>query len=159
MGHGHAGLRHREGRLQLVLDSEQLAAGRVERDANGMAVIPALNTNPPPTKTPEPPANKVEKAPALSPAQEAQVLYQTGLDLVRAKQLREARTSLEKCVKVDPTFALCHKVLGGVNAKLNEPEKGLYHYKMFLKLAPNDKDADKVRNIIETYEQQAVPHK
>ncbi|MFZ5471960.1 MAG: FHA domain-containing protein [Myxococcota bacterium] len=90
---------------------------------------------------------------APSPAQEAKRLFDDGVALVRASQAREARTVLEKCLKVDSTYAHCHMMLGLVyGTMLREPEKGAAHYRTFLKLAPNDKAADKVRGILETYE-------
>ncbi len=99
---------------------------------------PTTKTNPTPVK--------------LSGEEEAKRLYDEGYLLLKNKQYREARVQLERCLKQDPAMAACHKVLGAANAKLNEAEKGAYHYRKFLELAPNDKDADKVRNIIEAYE-------
>lgn len=82
----------------------------------------------------------------------AQALYEEGVTLLKAKQVREARTALERCIKLQPTLASCHMMLGTVFAKLSDPEKGAHHYREFLRLAPNDKAADKVRAILETYE-------
>src|SRR2546425_1362660 len=63
----------------------------------------------------------------------ADVLYQRGVDLADAKKLAEARDALETCLVVAPEEARCHKALGGVYAKLNDPEKGLEHYREYLR--------------------------
>ncbi len=93
--------------------------------------------------------------PAPPPLENVQKLYEDGLLLFKNKQFREARTQLERCVKVNPGFAPCHKALGGANARLGENEKGAFHYRRFLELAPNDKDAPKVQKILDEYEQLA----
>ncbi|MHB8876731.1 MAG: FHA domain-containing protein [Myxococcaceae bacterium] len=107
-----------------------------------------VHKKPPETQVKPPPV----KPAANGAAQEAQKLYEEGLLLLRSKQYREARTVLDRCLKADPTFAGCHKGLGSANAQLKDPEKGAYHYRKFLQLAPNDKDADKVRTILDAYE-------
>ncbi len=97
---------------------------------------------------------KVEKPPPpkVSPRDEAQKQYDDGVLLFKNKQFREARTALEKCLKIDPAFAPCHKLLGSVYATLKDPDRGYYHYKKFLQLAPDDPSADKVRHFVEQFE-------
>ncbi|MBI3185544.1 MAG: FHA domain-containing protein [Myxococcales bacterium] len=137
----------------------ELRAGLAAAVQAKLASKSAVAVKPPPKVEPAEPKVAVAKAPespkaaqAEARAAEAKALYEEGVALHGKKQLREARAVLEKCVKVDPTFAACHKALGGVYAKLGEAEKGAYHYKRFLQLAPNDKDADRVRNVLEAYE-------
>lgn len=88
---------------------------------------------------------------ATGPA-EAQRLYEEAVVLMRNKQVKEARTVLERCLKADGDYASCHKLLGSANARLSDPDKGAFHYRRFLDLAPDDKDAPKIRAFVEAYE-------
>ncbi len=158
-------LRSRRGGLQLRLKEALETRGPVKAPAGNAAVAPApvakKIVEPPakaaaadPLKTaPKAAAADPSKASASASGREAKRLYDEGLVLVRSKQFREARTHLEKCLKVDPTFAHCHIALGYTNGQLGDPERGVAHYRKFLQLQPNDKDADRVRNIVEQFEQ------
>jgi len=90
-------------------------------------------------------------------AQDAEKLYDQGTDLYRKGQYTEAASTLNECLKVDPSFAKCHMVLGSTYAKLKEPELGAQHYRQFVQLAPNDPDTAKVQVFLEQYESGRAP--
>lgn len=85
-------------------------------------------------------------------SQGAEKLYDQGTDLYRKGQYTEAATTLNECLKVNPSYAKCHMVLGSTYAKLKEPELGAQHYRKFVQLAPNDPDTAKVQLFLEQYE-------
>lgn len=90
--------------------------------------------------------------PQLPAADEPQKFYEEGAALYRKGQFPEAATALNQCLKIDPSFARCHMVLGATYARLHEPELGAQHYRRFLQLAPGDPDSTKVKLFLEQYE-------
>ncbi len=98
------------------------------------------------------PDRPIEKAPDAPVAQGANRLAEEGFALLKTKQYDKALVVLKKCVDVDSAFARCHKGLGVTYAKLREPEKGAFHYRKYVQLAPNDDDVAKVRQILDVYE-------
>jgi len=88
--------------------------------------------------------------------QKAQLLYDQAKDRLREKDYQAARVLLEACVERDPAFPNCHKALGGTYANLQMSLEGAKAYRRFLKVAPDDKDADKVRAILEAFESTRV---
>ncbi len=89
----------------------------------------------------------------------AQKLYDEGTSHYRKGQLADAANTLNQCLRVDPTFAKCHMVLGSTYAKLREPELGAQHYRRFMQLAPDDPDAVRVKMLLEQYESAKGPSK
>lgn len=85
-------------------------------------------------------------------SQGAEKLYDQGTDLYRKGQYTEAASTLNECLRVDPSYAKCHMVLGSTYAKLKEPALGAQHYRKFVQLAPNDPDTAKVQLFLEQYE-------
>jgi len=85
-------------------------------------------------------------------AEEPRRLYQQGAELLRMNQLSEAALVLNQCVKLDPTYARCHRMLGATYARLNDPERGALHYKRYVQLAPDDPESLRVRTLLEQYE-------
>jgi hypothetical protein len=70
------------------------------------------------------------------------------------KQFPAAKAMLEKCIRTNPAQADCHKLLGTVWAKLNDPYRGAREYREFLRLAPRDHpDREKVKLILETFDE------
>ena len=96
-----------------------------------------------------------KKAP-LAPGQDeaARGVYEDALKLFRAKQYTEAIHMVERCLVLDPAMADCHKLAGAVYASTRQMEKAAEHYREFLKLAPDNRDASKVRQMLEQYERQ-----
>jgi len=84
--------------------------------------------------------------------EEAKRLYEEGYTLVKKKQYKEAQSFFVKCLELDKTFARCHMLLGTTYARLREPELGARHYRLFVKLAPEDPDAERVRSLLEQYD-------
>jgi ABC transport system ATP-binding/permease protein len=104
------------------------------------------NTPPPqPVRPPpEPPKQAVDPSGAL---------FEEGKKLFKDKQFPAAKTRLENCIRLSPKNSDCHKLLGTVWAKLNEPDKGAREYREFLRYAPPDHpDIDKVKAILETFD-------
>jgi regulator of sirC expression with transglutaminase-like and TPR domain len=85
-------------------------------------------------------------------AEEPRRLYQHGAELLRTNQLSEAALVLNQCVKLDPAYARCHRMLGATYARMNDPERGALHYKRYLQLAPDEPESLRVRALLEQYE-------
>lgn len=85
-------------------------------------------------------------------AEEPRRLYQHGAELLRTNQLSEAALVLNQCVKLDPAYARCHRMLGATYARMHDPERGALHYKRYLQLAPDDPESLRVRALLEQYE-------
>lgn len=106
----------------------------------------------PPTNNPTPPAAVTTKAPATDPTAESRKYLDEGTALFKRKQFREAKVFFTRCVDLDPKSARCHKMLGSTYASLRDVENGAKHYRLFVKLAPDDPDAPKVRQLLEEYD-------
>lgn len=99
------------------------------------------------------PVEKVsDKEKKPSGGDEAKKLFDDGFAVLQSKQYNEAASIFRHCLELDPNFAKCHLYLGVSYAKLKQVDKGAYHYKMFVKLAPNDEQTPKVRKLLEQYE-------
>ncbi len=99
----------------------------------------------------------VEKAPERVSPPVPDKLADEGFALLKGKQYDKALAVLKKCVDVDVGFARCHKGLGAAYAKLREPEKGAFHYRKYVQLAPNEEDTPKVRKYLDEYEASRKP--
>ena len=106
---------------------------------------------PAPRPAPRPAAPAVA-APAAAPSGGAQALYEDGFQLFKKKQFKEAEVFFRKCLAADAGFASCHMMLGTTYANLKQLEKGAYHYRRFLELAPDHPKAEAVRRHLEEYE-------
>jgi serine/threonine-protein kinase len=121
---------------------------------------PAPATAPAPVARPErnmPRSNEPFTTPGtvVPPAylKEAVDLIEQSKDLMKEKQFPTARARLERCIRLEPKLAECHKLLGTVYAKTNESERGAKEYRLFMKYAPsNDPDREKVKSILEMFE-------
>jgi len=105
--------------------------------------------------TPQPANGRTSEksAPATtSGAERARSLLEEGMALLKKKQYEEAVELLEKCLEADPKLARCHMYLGSAYARLRKPELGAQHYRMFLKLAPDDPQAQTVQGHLDAYE-------
>jgi Flp pilus assembly protein TadD len=101
------------------------------------------------------------KGGAPAPADDAgdpKVLADEGSLLFKNGRLKEASAALKRCISVDPEYARCHKLLGATYARLNELEKGAEHYRLFLKLAPMDPQAEQVRTLLDAYSSRRKNH-
>lgn len=125
----------------------------------------AKNTKAPDTTNKQQQANNTAtNANAKDPAQnnknvkanttnEAARLLEEGVSVLQAKQYPEAAVIFRKCLELDKNYAKCHLYLGVSYAKLKQVDKGAFHYKEFVRLAPNDEQTPKVRKLLEQYEQ------
>ena len=65
----------------------------------------------------------------------------------------DPKRQLDLCIKVAPKNPDCHKLLGSIWGRLEQPDKGLREYKEFIRLAPPDHpDLDRVKQIISQFE-------
>ncbi len=126
------------------LFAAELSALRKKVDAAGA---------PPEVKPPEVKTVGVVK-PGTKPskAEEVKKAFDEGTSLFKAKQLAAARTQFKKCVDLDANHAPCHMMLGSTYAKLGEVDRGADHYRKFVKLAPSDPQAARVKVMLEQYE-------
>lgn len=114
------------------------------------------NTRPPPpdpvaVKAP-PPQPKVEPPPPAPKTSETDKLTTEAREHIKKLEYPLAKTKLNTCIKIDPSNAVCHKLLGSTYAFLKDNKKGVFHYKKFIELAPDDPSAAKVKGIIDAYE-------
>ncbi|NVJ07976.1 FHA domain-containing protein [Myxococcus sp. AM001] len=97
------------------------------------------------------PTAGTEKAP--SAAQSAAAKAQAdGFEHIKGLRYRQAIEQLNKCLDLEPGRAECHLYLGSAYANNNQPEKGAVHYKRFLELAPNHAYYERVKGLVESYE-------
>jgi tetratricopeptide (TPR) repeat protein len=101
-----------------------------------------------PEKKPDPPPAPV----ASKNAAETDKLIEDARELNKKSEYAAAKTKLTKCIALDANNATCHKLLGIVYANLKDNKKGVFHYKKFIELAPDDPAVPKVKAIIEAYE-------
>ncbi|MBK7862311.1 MAG: FHA domain-containing protein [Archangiaceae bacterium] len=102
----------------------------------------AVRANPPP---PPPPANSRAEVERLY--EDAQKAY----NLKTRAGWEQAKALLERCIKIDKTYAECHKKLGATLGQLNDGPNGAKEYEKFLQLAPDHPQAEKVRQLLEQY--------
>jgi eukaryotic-like serine/threonine-protein kinase len=108
----------------------------------------------PPQPNPRPaPAQSRFELPSPSPgSSESEKLLSEAREHHKKLELAQAKTKLLGCLKLEPNNATCHKLLGSTYAMLKDNKKGVFHYKKFIELAPDDISAPKVKSIIEAYE-------
>ncbi len=97
--------------------------------------------------------SKVEEKP-VDPQKRAQALehYSKGNKLYLQSKYGDALGEYKKALDVDATFALAYRGLGVTYARQNKREKAIESYKAYLRLAPDAKDANQVRAIIQKAE-------
>jgi pSer/pThr/pTyr-binding forkhead associated (FHA) protein len=67
-------------------------------------------------------------------------------------RLGDAKDMLLECVEKYPNAADCHRSLGSIYANLDDTAQSIQHYKRYLALRPNAKDAARVRKMIRDVE-------
>jgi tetratricopeptide (TPR) repeat protein len=127
-----------------------IAAERYKTDTARALIDKQANPRPPePPKPPEPP----RPTPAENKAAEVAALIDEAKALMKDKQFPTARSKLDKCVKLSPKNADCHKLLGTAWAKQGDSEKGAKEYREFIKYAPPDHpDIDRVKAILDSFD-------
>ncbi|HEX8539995.1 MAG TPA: FHA domain-containing protein, partial [Cystobacter sp.] len=86
------------------------------------------------------------------PAADAKKLLEEGKVLLRQQQYQEAESLFRRCIATDPTNAPCQMMMGTTQARMGHFDKGAQFYREFLKLAPNDANAPKVKKLVDDYE-------
>ncbi|MFN0063449.1 MAG: FHA domain-containing protein [Myxococcaceae bacterium] len=93
------------------------------------------------------------ETPAPLPADEALALLNDGRALVKQGKLKEAEAVFQKCLSTAPQHARCHMMLGSTYAQMRMLERGAFHYRRFLELAPNDPNSPRVKELLEKYDE------
>ncbi len=136
---------------KLLLTRFKQAEQRFKQDMANEIAFKTANKPPPEPKVP--PEVKPPPEPPKPAVDPVAAIFEEGKRLFKDKQYPASRTQLDKCIKAAPKNADCHKLLGTVWAKLDQPDKGAKEYKEFLRLAPPDHpDIDKVRAILDNFE-------
>ncbi|WP_245815017.1 FHA domain-containing protein [Cystobacter ferrugineus] len=91
-------------------------------------------------------------APRQDPVADAKKLLEDGKGLLRQQQYQEAEAVFRKCIAADPTNAPCQMMMGTTQARMGHFDKGAQFYREFLRLAPNDANAPKVKKLVDDYE-------
>ena len=81
-------------------------------------------------------------------------LLEQGKELLRKRQFKEAQAPFAECLRLDPDNAECHLAIGSTYARLRDPEKGIQHYREFLRLAPGHPQYAVVEKLLKDYEEQ-----
>ena len=79
--------------------------------------------------------------------------YNLGVFYLQRQEYNEAITELEKVLELNPNDAATHYNLGLIYADyIGNKNKALIHFKRYLALDPKDKDADRAKKYILTWE-------
>jgi ABC transport system ATP-binding/permease protein len=136
--------------------SQEYSELKSQVDAAGST--PSVATNPPPTpprkaRTPPPPPPTATSNKESSGPDAAQRFYDDGMKFLRTKRYIQARTSFTRCIQADESMARCHMWLGSTYAHLHDYQTAARYYRTFMKLAPDDPLAPRVKKLLDEYEQ------
>jgi len=92
-----------------------------------------------------------------STEEQAKQLYDEGVTLARNQQYPEAERLLKKCISIEPTYAPCYKILGATVGKRKRSDEAVKYFREFLRLDPNNKSADQIRQVVADYEKSKQP--
>lgn len=130
------------------------------REKLAKATEKKLQENSVAVKTPTPPEPKAPTPPKPQPPQQANPKADAEAQLEEArgfyknKDFKNAKTKLDKCVKLDVSNADCHKLLGATLGMLGDGPGGAREYELFLKYAPPDHpQIPKVKQLLEQFRQ------
>jgi serine/threonine-protein kinase len=127
-----------------------LLCGFIDSDASNNRGAIRLRLTQQQAESPAPSVRPAPK-PALA-SDQADAIYEDAIRLFRAKQSREATVLGNKCLELKPDYAKCHMLLGATNARLLKIDVAAKHYREFLRLAPDDTSAPRVRKVLEDYD-------
>ncbi|OHB82058.1 MAG: hypothetical protein A2W31_02800, partial [Planctomycetes bacterium RBG_16_64_10] len=74
----------------------------------------------------------------------------------RRSRLKEAAGLYQRAAHLQPDYALPHKYLGLIYAHLGRPRASIRHLEKALELAPDDADADNMRQVVATMQAQVA---
>jgi len=79
--------------------------------------------------------------------------YNLGVFYLQRQEYNTAITEFEKVLELNPNDAATHYNLGLIYADyLNNKAKAILHFKRYLAIEPNDKDAERAKKYILTWE-------
>jgi pSer/pThr/pTyr-binding forkhead associated (FHA) protein len=111
----------------------------------------ARNPVPQPVAQPPPQPPKPVPPPA---AKEAEALYEEARVTFKGANYPKTKETLLKCIRVDKTYADCHKLMGATLGQMGDGSGGAKEYEMFLKYAPPDHPSiSKVKQLLDQYHQ------
>ena len=84
--------------------------------------------------------------------QRAKVRYDSAFAHLMFNRTQQAISELDACLRIDERFADCHRLLGSTWAEQRDSARAVKHYRRYLQLAPNARDASQIRAWIESYE-------
>ena len=96
------------------------------------------------------------RRPTPSAREQAISAHDDAHNLFRAKQYDQAIVLASKCLELDPENAKCHMLMAASYARMGKPEQAAKHYGEFLRLAPNDPTAPRIRELLRNYEKQQL---
>jgi tetratricopeptide (TPR) repeat protein len=82
----------------------------------------------------------------------AEHLYARAADAFELGNYSTAASVLDRCVNAFPEHADCQRLLGDTYMHLGYRDEARAHYREFLRLAPDDGEAPRVRKIVEEYD-------
>jgi len=82
---------------------------------------------------------------------ESRGAYKEALVLSRASRTEEALSRCTQCLAQAPDDADCHLLAGKLSARLGKRDAAAEHYRKFLELAPEHKEASKIRSTLPDY--------
>ena len=93
-------------------------------------------------------AEKKKKGDSKQRGAKAAELYKKGKMAMINGKFGDALKLYQECLKANPGFASAHKQLGIIYGSRGNKAAALKHYKTYLRLRPNAKDADAVKLVI-----------
>lgn len=73
-----------------------------------------------------------------------------GVELMKEQKYKEAAEELEQAIKADPKDAYAHYYLGMANSRLKKKDLMIKHFQIFLELAPEAPEAERVRSLLKS---------
>lgn len=123
------------------------AVGRDSRESvpERVALAPATSV---------PPVRKAKTLRRRGPMrrQRAKARYDSAFAHLMFNRTQQAISELDACLRIDERFADCHRLLGSTWAEQRDSARAVKHYRRYLQLAPNARDASQIRAWIESYE-------
>jgi ABC transport system ATP-binding/permease protein len=110
---------------------------------------------PEPGTRPAPPPTKPVQPVSINSEEEAATAQADATKLLRTKQYVEARNRASRCIELTPDNAECQLIKGLTYAHENQWALATPFYKRFLELAPDHKNAPKVRDSLKRLEDQS----
>jgi len=111
--------------------------------------------NKPETKGGNEPAPVVKAQPP--PAEDPKDLFNQGAAQLKELNVQGAIDAFSRCVQVDKHSCQCMRALGICHAKAKNGPKAAYYYEQYLRCQPDAPDADRVRQLLDSYKQRATP--